>query len=35
MVNDTAIARILGEHDTPGEAAQSLLDEALNRGGKG
>jgi protein phosphatase len=34
MVNDTTIARILSEHDTPGEAAQSLLDEALNRGGK-
>ncbi len=34
MVDDRSIARILHEHDQPQDAAQSLLDEALERGGK-
>jgi protein phosphatase len=34
MVDDPAIERILGRHDDPRAAAQHLLDEALNRGGK-
>jgi protein phosphatase len=34
MVDDDTIARILGELSEPKDAAQSLLDEALNRGGK-
>jgi protein phosphatase len=34
MVDDVSIARILEEHDAPRDAAQSLLDEALNHGGK-
>jgi protein phosphatase len=34
MVDDDTIARILDEHDVPRDAAQSLLDEALNHGGK-
>ena len=34
MVDDVSIAKILGEHDQPSDAAQFLLDEALNRGGK-
>jgi serine/threonine protein phosphatase PrpC len=34
MVDDASIAKILGEHDQPSDAAQILLDEALNRGGK-
>jgi PPM family protein phosphatase len=34
MVDDASIARILGEHELPRDAAQSLLNEALERGGK-
>jgi PPM family protein phosphatase len=34
MVNDVSIARIMGAHDQPADAAQSLLDEALERGGR-
>ena len=34
MVDDASIARILGRRATVREAAQSLLDEALDRGGK-
>jgi protein phosphatase len=34
MVDDPSIERILGRHDDPRAAAQHLLDEALNRGGK-
>ena len=34
MVDDGSIARILREHDRPQDAAQALLDEALERGGK-
>ena len=34
MVDDASIARIMGAHDQPSDAAQSLLDEALNRGGR-
>ena len=34
MVDDVSIARILARHDRPRVAAQALLDEALNRGGK-
>src|SRR5262249_43382805 len=34
MVDDASIARILGEHDAPRDAVQSLLNDALNRGGK-
>jgi PPM family protein phosphatase len=34
MVDDRSIARILRERDRPGEAAQALLDEALEQGGK-
>jgi protein phosphatase len=34
MVDDAAIGRILARHDDPRVAAQSLLEEALNRGGK-
>ena len=34
MVDDASIIRILGAHDAPRDAAQSLLDEALSRGGK-
>lgn len=34
MVDDISIARILAKHDEPRVAAQSLLDEALRRGGK-
>jgi len=34
MVDDASIAKILGEHDQPSDAAQVLLNEALNRGGK-
>ena len=34
MVDDRSIARILHEHDQPQDAAQALLDEALERGGK-
>jgi PPM family protein phosphatase len=34
MVDDASIAKILGEHDQPNDAAQILLDEALNHGGK-
>ncbi len=34
MVDDAAIASILGKHDHPEGAAQHLLDEALDRGGK-
>ena len=34
MVSDNAIARILREHAAPRAAAQSLLDAALNSGGK-
>jgi PPM family protein phosphatase len=34
MVDDASIAKILGEHDQPRDAAQILLDEALNQGGK-
>jgi protein phosphatase len=34
MVDDRSIARILHERDRPGDAAQALLDEALEQGGK-
>jgi len=34
MVDDASIARILGAHDRPRDAAQFLLDEALERGGR-
>ena len=34
MVDDASIARIMGAHDQPADAAQSLLDEALDRGGR-
>ena len=34
MVDDASIARILGAHDQPRDAAQSLVDEALERGGR-
>ena len=34
MVDDASIARIMGAHDQPAGAAQSLLDEALDRGGR-
>jgi protein phosphatase len=34
MVDDASIARILREHDAPPAAAQTLVDEALNRGGR-
>jgi protein phosphatase len=34
MVDDRLIARILHERDRPGDAAQALLDEALEQGGK-
>jgi protein phosphatase len=34
MVDDQSIARILHEHDRPADAAQALLDEALEQGGK-
>jgi len=34
MVDDASIARILGKHEPPADAAQSLLKEALERGGK-
>jgi len=34
MVEDDEIARILGEHGPSQDAAQSLLEEALNRGGR-
>jgi serine/threonine protein phosphatase PrpC len=34
MVDDASIARILGENEQPQAAAQSLLNEALERGGK-
>jgi serine/threonine protein phosphatase PrpC len=34
MVEDDSIAQIMGAHDQPRDAAQSLLDEALNRGGR-
>jgi PPM family protein phosphatase len=34
MVDDESIARILGAHDQPPDAAQTLVDEALERGGK-
>jgi protein phosphatase len=34
MVDDATIARILGEQEAPSVAAQHLLNEALNRGGK-
>jgi serine/threonine protein phosphatase PrpC len=34
MVDDASIARILGAHDQPPDAAQSLVDEALDRGGR-
>jgi serine/threonine protein phosphatase PrpC len=34
MVDDASIARILNTHDQPPEAAQSLVDEALDRGGR-
>lgn len=34
MVDDVSISRILAAHDDPRAAAQGLLDEALNRGGK-
>jgi protein phosphatase len=34
MVDDASIARILAERDAPPDAAQTLLDEALTRGGK-
>jgi serine/threonine protein phosphatase PrpC len=34
MVDDRSIARILHDHDQPQDAAQTLLDEALERGGK-
>jgi PPM family protein phosphatase len=34
MVDDATIARIMGANDQPPDAAQSLLDEALERGGR-
>jgi serine/threonine protein phosphatase PrpC len=34
MVDDRLIARILHERDQPRNAAQALLDEALEQGGK-
>ncbi len=34
MVDDQSIARIMGAHDQPADAAQSLLDEALDQGGR-
>jgi PPM family protein phosphatase len=34
MVDDESIAQILGAHDQPPDAAQSLVDEALERGGR-
>jgi protein phosphatase len=34
LVDDSSIARILGAHQQPSDAAQSLLEEALKRGGK-
>jgi PPM family protein phosphatase len=34
MVDDASIARILNTHDQPPYAAQSLVDEALDRGGR-
>jgi protein phosphatase len=34
MVDDASIARIMGAHDQPSDAAQSLLEEALDRGGR-
>jgi protein phosphatase len=34
MVDDLSIERILARHDDPGAAAQHLLEEALDRGGK-
>ncbi len=34
MVNDVSISRMLANHEDPRTAAQSLLDEALRRGGK-
>ncbi len=34
MVDDTSIERIMNAHDHPPDAAQSLVDEALNRGGR-
>jgi protein phosphatase len=34
MVDDASIARVLGEHARPDDAAQVLVDEALDRGGK-
>ena len=34
MVDDASIARILGAHDQPPDAAQSLVDEAIERGGR-
>ena len=34
MVDDASIGRVLARHDDPRLAAQHLLDEALDRGGK-
>jgi protein phosphatase len=34
MVDDASITRILGAHESPPDAAQALLDEALGRGGR-
>jgi serine/threonine protein phosphatase PrpC len=34
MVDDVSIAKLMGAHDQPRDAAQSLLDEALDRGGR-
>jgi protein phosphatase len=34
MIDERSIARILRERDRPNDAAQALLDEALERGGK-
>ncbi len=34
MVEDSLIAQIMGEHDQPHDAAQALVDEALNHGGR-
>jgi serine/threonine protein phosphatase PrpC len=34
MIDDAAIARTLAWHDDPREAAEQLLGEALDRGGK-
>jgi PPM family protein phosphatase len=34
MVDDESISRILGTHDNPPDAAQSLVDEALEHGGR-